>query len=77
MRVHKKNQPKKPHKAYFLSLARFPNRGFITWRIKMSTFLINDFQAFLDWGLHTDEVSLQRPKPPPGAQRHISQVKIN
>jgi len=33
-------------------------------------------QAFLDWGLHTDEVSLQRPKPPPGAQRHISQEKL-
>eukprot|EP00088_Acartia_fossae_P000134 TRINITY_DN10040_c0_g3_i1.p1 TRINITY_DN10040_c0_g3~~TRINITY_DN10040_c0_g3_i1.p1 ORF type:complete len:826 (-),score=128.87 TRINITY_DN10040_c0_g3_i1:376-2853(-) len=29
-------------------------------------------KAFLDWGLHTDDVSLQRPKPVPGT--HPSQV---
>jgi len=34
-------------------------------------------QAFLDWGLHTDEVSLQRPKPPPHAHPHqVSQEKV-
>ena len=37
--------------------------------------MINLLQAYLDWGLHTDEVSLQRPKPPPGGHRHYSQEK--
>ena len=26
---------------------------------------VSNLQAFLDWGLHTDDVTLQRPKPPP------------
>ena len=29
-------------------------------------------QAYMDWGLHTDDVSLARPKPPPHV--HPSQV---
>lgn len=30
-------------------------------------------QAYMDWGLHTDDVTLVRPKPPPHA--HPSQVR--
>jgi hypothetical protein len=34
-------------------------------------------QAFLDWGFHTDDVTLQRPKPPPpGHPGPYSQVRL-